>query len=75
MVDIYIEKNSMFCWKKKIHVGLLTLFLFYPVSFSRIVGKTPGTMTQSMIRRTLKNLVQNFSEAEVKVRENCCHHF
>ncbi|MCJ8749733.1 hypothetical protein PDJAM_G00179660 [Pangasius djambal] len=26
-------------------------------------------MTQSMIRRTLKNLVQNFSEAEVKVRE------
>ncbi|KAK1805330.1 hypothetical protein P4O66_019665 [Electrophorus voltai] len=26
-------------------------------------------MTQSMIRRTLKNLVQNYSEAEVKVRE------
>ncbi|XP_066531086.1 epsin-1 isoform X2 [Hoplias malabaricus] len=26
-------------------------------------------MTQSMLRRTLKNLVQNFSEAEVKVRE------
>ncbi|XP_076157821.1 uncharacterized protein epn1b [Alosa pseudoharengus] len=26
-------------------------------------------MTHSMLRRTLKNLVQNFSEAEVKVRE------
>ena len=29
----------------------------------------PGTMTSSMLRRQLKNLVQNYSEAEVKVRE------
>ncbi|KAI4882284.1 hypothetical protein NFI96_003248 [Prochilodus magdalenae] len=33
------------------------------------IDYTSGTMTQSMLRRTLKNLVQNFSEAEVKVRE------
>lgn len=52
----------------KLHHGLLTMFFFYPVP--GIVGNTPGTMTQSMIRRTLKNLVQNFSEAEVKVKEN-----
>uniref|UniRef100_A0A8D3ANP4 Epsin 1b n=1 Tax=Scophthalmus maximus TaxID=52904 RepID=A0A8D3ANP4_SCOMX len=29
----------------------------------------PDTMTSSMLRRQLKNLVQNYSEAEVKVRE------
>ncbi|KAK3508534.1 hypothetical protein QTP70_031918 [Hemibagrus guttatus] len=44
-------------------------FHLSPFSKVGIVGNTPGTMTQSMIRRTLKNLVQNFSEAEVKVRE------
>lgn len=28
-----------------------------------------GAMTSSMLRRQLKNLVQNYSEAEVKVTE------
>jgi len=42
--------------------------------FHLVVHKCPpppllGAMTSSMLRRQLKNLVQNYSEAEVKVTE------
>lgn len=37
--------------------------------FTSTILPPSGTMTSSMLRRQLKNLVQNYSEAEVKVKE------
>ncbi|XP_055076436.2 uncharacterized protein epn1b isoform X2 [Misgurnus anguillicaudatus] len=42
---------------------------FINLLFRRKVTDKTAIMTHSMLRRQLKNLVQNFSEAEVKVRE------
>lgn len=51
--------------------SIVNVFTLHQIVVVLLPTSHPDTMTSSMLRRQLKNLVQNYSEAEVKVRVTC----